>query len=387
MKLFVIVCLFFLSQNVYSQVEKKLPFFYSYEQFQSYFSREKDEPIYPQLKVSNNELNSILGTVAMYPKFAKYKFIPQNVEVLVSFDTNGVITGTNIKYPGFDLFDTNATKLILATKLYWSPALSKGKAIPITLTIPVRFQMRPDSGQNVLYFLVTIFATEMIAKKDSTNTFPARLDYSDNHPPLEKKGKKASPYEQVKFVLKGVHKDLPTYSSFSGCFGTVRLGFNLDSKGVITNPQIIHAVCKSLNDEAMKDLKETAGKWLPARENGILIDSYVEFDFSYDEYGDYSFVNWTVSRLAYAAMEDAYEYLKNKKYDKALLSFKAASNYYLDDIELLFRLALVRLYTGQLEDGCNDLSKIKSIAIDTSYPSTVKEKDVDALMKESCGGE
>lgn len=186
---------------------------------------------------------------------------------------------------------------------------------------------------------------------------------------------------------------IPSMSSFIGTYGTVRLGFNLTKEGKINNIQIVHPVSKTMNDKALAELKLLENNWLPAHEDGVPIDSYVEFDFKFNldmnniTDRTFGYVTYSRSFLYKAEHSDyleAYNLLEKEKYEKALEKFVAVENLLLDDIEIKYRIAMIMIFLERASEGCKKLEHIKSIAIDTGYPSSVNAEMVDEAIGKYC---
>lgn len=363
----------------FAQSKTDTTFYYSYEQY----NEGGDPGEFPTMKATSSEMKVALSAYAQYPKFAKSKFIERTVDISVTIDENGSISESKVTQPMYLMFDTVALNLVNATGNLWQPAKVKGKATSSIITIPVFFTIRLESNAEYAKFIVGMFMNNLQLSIDSTNTFPVSIHGVDSNILRINHGK--FDYFKLKPFGKHINKGLIDDISLHPVFGTVRIGFNLSKDCIISDVQILHSVSKSYDKSSLTYLSNL-GNWLePAHENGQLIDSYTEIDFRYDELGAYQYVHRRRAKNSFLAKEKANEYLLKKEYVKALPYLMKAYNYYLDDIVLLYQISLVNFQLGRNEVGCDYLSKLSSVAIDTSYPASVKEEDINAIFKDLCG--
>jgi tetratricopeptide (TPR) repeat protein len=280
------------------------------------------------------------------------------------------------------MFDSIALQLAKATDPIWQAIIIKDKPAVDELLIPVIFELKLDSLSQYLHYRVSIFVRELYITDDSSNSFPASIDAVDSNYILRKNG--VWSYGKIPAFSKRMNKRLRS-NSLNPEFGSIRLGFNLSKDGQVSNLLTIYSKSKELENEAIKDFKKIEKNFKPAHENGSLVDSYVEFDFRYDEFTNSSFFSRNSASYANKARIKGNEYLENKEYEKAIPYLLKASNCYLDDIELLFQIALVNFQINKLEEGCDYLTKLTGVVMETTYPSTVKEEVINSLLKTYCG--
>ena len=76
--------------------------------------------------------------------------------------------------------------------------------------------------------------------------------------------------------------------------------------------------------------------------------------------------------------------LEQEFYPKALKEVKKAYEYYIDDILVLYKMALLEINAGEIVEACEHLSKIQSLAIDQPYPYEVDPNTVVSLIEKYC---
>lgn len=370
-------------------VSAKRAFFYSYEQLLN--RKENDE--LPLPKITLQEISSKMKSVVVYPRFAKSKKITNQVFVELTFNEKGSVTNYFIEKPGFLMFDTLAIKILQQIENNWLPAKSHGIAQASKMTIPVDFNIIMSDDLTKEYYLVNVFPSKLTFVIDSSSSFSACMRIRDSVLVQDSITKKYKSKSMDRYITKSIQMQIPSMSSFVGSYGTVRLGFNVDKEGKISNIQIVHPVSKTMNDKALEELKLHEKNWLPAHEDGVPIDSYVEFDFkfnldmnsnTYGESGSYFYSRSFFYRAEMHDLIDAYKLLEKEKYEKALEKFVAVENLMLDDIEIKYRIAMILIFLEKANEGCKKLDQIKSIAIDTGYPSSVNAEMVEEAIGKYC---
>ena len=379
MKYVLIIVYLLLPISDFAQSKTDSTFYFSYEQ-----SNAKGDPgKFPTITATSSEIKAALSAYAYYPKFAKSKFIIRMVKVGVTIDERGSITESNVVNPMFPMFDTVALSLVNATGKLWQPAKEKGKAIRSTITIPVFFNIVLDSNIHFARFIVSMFADELPLSIDSTDTFPMSIHGVDSN--KKKITNHQFTYIRISPFGKCITKRLLDQTSLNPVYGTVRIGFNLSKDRIMSDIHLVHSLSKLYDNCSLLYLKNLGKQIEPAHENGQLVYSYSEIDFKYDDFGVYQYQSHRWAKNSLLAKEKANEYISNKEYDKALPYLMKAHNCDLDDIILMYQIAFVNFKTGKNEAGCDYLSRLVSTAIDTGYPSSISEEDINSLLKSYCG--
>lgn len=376
---------------LYSQVSlAQKPFYIFLEQFDQTLT----EAELPKLSLSKQELFEKIDSHLIYPEFAKKQRLEEIVHVIVSLDEKGTVLKYETKRPGFPMFDTTAINIIKKIENNWIPPTGiKGVKIPSTATIPVQFVMAINHENHKTYFGISVFPSRHVVVTDSVLYTPACIRYRNTHERKNPETNKIDTVNYDHYVYKQISKQVPSMASFAGVYGTVRFGLNVDKDGNVFNVHYIHKVCKSINDKALEELNELEYNWVPAYENGIPIDSDIEFDFKYNIDKNTSYTNLGGAyalktdynyKSEYGDLEAAYKLLNKEKYEQALIKFNAIEGLLLDNIEIKYQIANIQTNLGNLVEACTKLNEIKNIALKTSYPSNVTESMVDEAINKSC---
>ncbi|MBP6624398.1 MAG: TonB family protein [Chitinophagaceae bacterium] len=364
-------------------------FYYSFEQLIN--QKEHDE--LPLPKLTNQEISTKMKSVVTYPRFAKSKNITNKVFVELALDDKGNVTNYHIENPGFLMFDTLVIKILQQIDMNWWPAKSHGIAQASKMTIPVDFNIVMSDDLTKEYFLVNVFPSKLTFVIDSSSSFSACMRIRDSVLMQDSITKKYKTIPKDRYITKSIQMQIPSMSSFVGSYGTVRLGFNVDKEGKISNIQIVHPVSKTMNDKALEELKLHEKNWLPAHEDGVPIDSYVEFDFKFNIdintktstlLGSFRYGRTYTYQVEFEDIKQAYLLLEKEKYEKSLEKFKSIENLMLDDIEIKYRIAMIMIFLEKANEGCKKLDQIKSIAIDTGYPASVNAEMVEEAIGKYC---
>ena len=346
--------------------------------------------VMPRLKIPHEKVIQKLKEVVSYPRFAKSKFISQEVNVKLTLNDSGRVTQYLIEDPGFLMFDTLAIRIAKQLENDWVPAKVNGKATSYQFTIPFDFYTKLDPESRKIYYITSVFTSRALFTIDSANSFPASVRLKDSILMKDSISNKFKSKRLDQFVLKSMEKQVPSMSSFVGMYGTVRLGFTVDKTGKLSNIQIVHPMSKTMDDRALEDIKAIQNDWIPAYEDGLPIDSYKEFDFQYTiEVGAPSneYHIYLTHRTHLSDLISAYSFLEKEKYEKALEKFKPVERLLLDDIDIKYRIGMIEIFLGNAPEGCKKLDLIKSIAIDTGYPASVTESMVDEAITKYCSSE
>jgi len=377
----------FLFCLITSFVYGQKPFYYYNEELQ--YDNAPNE-VMPRLKIPHEKVIQKLKEVVSYPRFAKSKFISQEVNVKLTLNDSGRVTQYLIEDPGFLMFDTLAIRIAKQLENDWLPAKVNGKATSYQLTIPFDFSTKLIPDSHKIYFVTKVFTSKAFFTTESSTSFPASVCFKDSILMKDSISNKFIKKRTDQYIIKEIEKQVPSMSSFVGMYGTVRLGFNVDKTGKLSNIQIVHPMSKTMDDRALEDIKAIQNDWMPAYEDGQPIDSYKEFDFRYTiEVGAPSneYHIYLTHRTHLSDLISAYSFLEKEKYEKALEKFKTVERLLLDDIDIKYRIGMIEIFLGNVPVGCKKLDLIKSIAIDTGYPASVTESMVDEAISKYCTSE
>lgn len=386
MKNFITILLLLSSQILFAQK----PFYIFIEQFDQSIS-EKELPTF---SLSKEELFEKLTPQIKYPEFAKNNRLEETVYVIVNLDNKGAVIKYDTDQPGFPMFDTTAINIIKQLENFWvPPAGINGIKTASKVTIPVQFAMAINQERHVTLFGISVFPSRHIVVTDSVMYTPACLRSRTSHAKKNIETNTIDTIHYDHYTYKSLRRQVPSMASFNGIYGTVRFGLNVDKEGNVFNVHYIHKVTKSIDDKALEELNELVNNWVPAYENGIPIDSDIEFDFKFNIEHNTSITNlggpYAMSasynyRAENGDLEAGYKLLKKERYEQALSKFKSIEGLILDDIEIKYQIAMIQLNLENPSEACNKLKAIKEIALKTSYPYSVTESMVDEAMSKSC---
>jgi protein TonB len=81
------------------------------------------------------------------------------------------------------------------------------------------------------------------------------------------------------FILASLH--YPELAKESGISGTVFVSFKVDKKGNVSEVKVLRGIVAGCDEEAIRIIKLTAGKWKPGRQNGktvsVLMNIPIQF--------------------------------------------------------------------------------------------------------------
>lgn len=170
--------------------------------------------------------------------------------------------------------------------------------------------------------------------------------------------------------------------------GKVTIGFKISSLGNLEELVILKNSFKPLDEEAIRVIVSTKGKWKPATVNGTPIDYYMNlpFNFWFDDYkcdevlrnneAMFKLKEWMEkARLLY---ESGTQKLNNKEYEEALKDFDESIKINSVDKDVLYNRAVCRLKLGDKEGACEDWKKSKK-------NSNAKEREeINQLLVKYC---
>jgi hypothetical protein len=361
----------------------------------------------PYLDLQSEDLIKTLQPLLIYPKFGRRKFIKYTSEAFFEINENGNIDGLKIDKPRYLMFDSISFKIAQATDGYWSPAKNRDgtrKKMDCALHITYWFTFSDLSKQ--IYYFISLSqpkweSVDLIDNKyrvlekydflingkkklnyltDSTNTFDALMRDSlvvkDTlqwiHSADFKKGKMVRVFEFLKNPIITGTQHLGI--GIRMYYGTVKLGFQVTKDSQITNQQIIVPQGERMCKEALSDFSKLAKSWLPTHDEGVPIDSYNECNVSYDYLDENGSIHWNRTKW----------YYEHELYPKALKEVKKTYEYYIDDIEVIYKMAMLELLEGEAVSACEHLNKIQSLAIDKPYPNAVSEAMVNEAIEKYC---
>lgn len=165
----------------------------------------------------------------------------------------------------------------------------------------------------------------------------------------------------------------PEYSRQNCISGTIKVSFMLDNVGNVINPQVSEGLGIDLDDEALRVIKLTSGKWImPAKYNPVTIVVPIRFEADQTACGIDNPVNTTQAIIAYKNRQlledDVTNYYKAKYEGKAdttheveIINLKKLLGFDNKFISDMLEQANEKLHQGDTNGACSDWTFIKNI--------------------------
>lgn len=172
------------------------------------------------------------------------------------------------------------------------------------------------------------------------------------------------------------------------CFneGTEVVQFTVTAGGNVTDFKIINSVCTDIDDEMIRVLKNTNGKWLPGYNNGKPVDMTKEVSLAFilnNESGKTAGEIFT-EKAKYSFASGNKNLFEKHNIGKALKNFSAGLNYLPYDKSLLLMRGICRFEIGDAEGAKQDWNRMATLggALDMSEYTTqiAGLKGYDELM-------
>ncbi|MBK8144847.1 MAG: energy transducer TonB [Bacteroidetes bacterium] len=284
-------------------------------------------------------------------------------------------------------FEDVAIEILTDSNLLWTPARKNKKAFDMLIHVPVFFYMRYTN--DIFYYEVRFFFDFDSFVVDSTNTYPAMVLVDGEH------------------WYTSNQRYFATFSAWDNSkpYGAVSIAFEVDTMGVLSDQKITTSVSKELDEEAMKFVNRTNGKWIPARKDGQKVPSYKYFYCLFNDVYVYEkqnvFTDYISRRKAFESNLNkmnkrndftlsqfdkmtAMRLLAEKKYAESLERFNRAAKYYYHDATLFFNRSIANHYLGNKEKSCYDLQHVLDIAESEGFPHGVTKEQVENLISTFC---
>lgn len=167
--------------------------------------------------------------------------------------------------------------------------------------------------------------------------------------------------------------------------GTEVVQFTVTANGNVTDFKIINSVCKAIDNEIIRALKETNGMWLPGYNNGnpVEMTKEVSMVFCLNRKSSESINELFKEKAANCFIAGSAALFEKKNPKKALKFYSWGANYLPYDNSLLLMRGLCRYELGDTEGAFDDWNRVAgSGGIDMSeYAGKIAElKGYDELM-------
>lgn len=407
--LFILCCIFYFNGN--SQT------YYSLEQSQN--SKLSIAGLkFPKPQISNEKLSELMQKNCAFPIASKNNLTSCTIIAEASFDDKGHIITIEILNSSNKELDSISKVILYSTNGYWESAMQNKKPIAYTLHIPIEFSAF-YSNQKVYYSIQPFI--------NFPNIF---IDSSDSHPALLV----LQDYKYQFIVNEDFYID--TELEF---YGTSSLGFEIDTFGKISSVNFMNSAGALLDSEAVRFIRNTDGKWIPAFRGGEKRNSYKIINVYYtgagtnpklnlqyylqnkpnqDTLSTLQNYNWKVASNSYyntrtegfgfllhaqkgntrAKILDhkvhllldyqmALEAFYKQDYKSALFQFNKLCNFALRDPEVFYFRALCYFQLKNNSLGCNDLRFARDLALKYGFPQIMDNNQIQKTMENYCGEE
>ncbi|MFI5157993.1 MAG: energy transducer TonB [Sphingobacteriales bacterium] len=165
----------------------------------------------------------------------------------------------------------------------------------------------------------------------------------------------------------------PEYSRQNCISGTVKVSFVVDKNGNVTNARVSEGLGIDLDDEALRVIKLTSGKWImPVRYNPVTIIVPIRFEANQTICGIYDQVNTGQAIIAYKnrqLLEDEvtnyykakYEGKTDTIHEAEIINLKKLLGFDDKFINDMLEQAGEKFQQGDIDGACHDWTFIKNI--------------------------
>ena len=143
--------------------------------------------------------------------------------------------------------------------------------------------------------------------------------------------------------------------------GTEVVKFTITPTGNITDIEIVNCVCCEIDDEVIRVLKETDGKWISAYKNGKAVENTQELAIVFCDRNSKQISEYFVTRATVFFNEGNKKLLEKHKPKKALALYASGLRYLPDDKGLLFMHGVANFELGNEEAARNDFIKVSDL--------------------------
>ena len=143
--------------------------------------------------------------------------------------------------------------------------------------------------------------------------------------------------------------------------GTEVVKFTVTPDGNITNIRIDNRVCSEIDDEVIRILGETNGKWVPAHKDGRPVEAEQELAMVFCDKDKDQITKYFVARATVFYNEGNKKFFEKKNYEKALKFYERGLVFLPYDKALLFMRGVSNYELGNEEAAINDWKKVVSL--------------------------
>lgn len=354
----------------YSQIKKS---YYSFESLLD-MDNKKDSTYYPTLR-NNEELKAKIRTVGIYPEVAKKRKIPHTTNFKLTIDTLGNIKNIIIKGEPNLLFDSTATAVMQTTNGLWIPAIRNNKKVETEISTKVDYSIGLKDSNSTMCYMVSIMGVGRIII-DSSKNMPAVLRYKEEKEEKNDTENYSYYFRTRKYNAKNI--------LLAQRYGTVTVGFDVDTNGKLSNIELVNSVSPELDEHALKFIRSSDNQWLPAIKDGIKRESHIEFDTYYYLYSSNTVSIGYQIQANYIDKIEARNFFDEKDYNNALKRLNKSCKYYIHDPEVFLLRGLCHINLQNIEKACEDINYAIYKADEFGYPASMNKEKVTEFLNKYC---
>ncbi len=341
---------------------------------------------YPRPDMTKEQLADLIKSKLHYPSLAKKYFKNSAFTVPVKIDADGnaaVVTD----YMTNNEFEEAALSFLSDPDLKWIAGKKNNRRKEILINIPFMFTITHQ--RNKMYFNAAVFSGLGFFVMDSTDNYPSFVDNEE---------------ADMNFINDKYLVAPPSWE-LNREYGTVTLGFEVDTDGHVNDLKVLTSVNKVLDEQALDFIRKTDGKWTTGRKAGEKVASYKYFNCYFNDvyFESYLAVNETKIRnlrnrfvnatekgykpynsIAHYEYALAMSFLAEKDYKNALTYFNRAGKYFIKDANLFYNRAIALHYEDNTIKSCDDLQRVLEIAETEGFPPGISKQKVEQLIMKFC---
>ena len=301
----------------------------------------------PSFPGGDDELMKFLGENVKYPYAAKINGIQGTVFTRFTIHEDGTISNIHVVKGVHSLLNNEAIRVIkLMPK--WSPGRIDSKAVEVEFNLPIKFTV--DNG-----------------KKGNLSKNPILKDAEvivDQEPQLDYEGGLPG------FLAKNLK--MPLELKLNDTSGTVYIEVVIDTLGEIGYMNVLKGVGFGCEDEVIRLMEISSGKWIPAMKDGRKVKvkrTYpIKFMMKKMVKGHYVEVN---SMRSY---NRGVEFMNGGNIEDAIVEYTVALTKSPKYIDALYNRGVCYYKVGEMEKACEDWESAKELG----------DNEVQSLLNEYC---
>jgi TonB family protein len=215
---------------------------------------------------TKQKLAEFMAQEIRYPKEAKEAGIAGKAFISFTINEKGYVSDAKIlKDPGHGL--GQEALRVVNTMPRWTPGFKDGKAVPVSLTIPVAFALNDEKS------------AAAPAEVDEMPRFPGG-DCEELESAEERKA--CSMKQMFGFIID--HIQYPKEAHEAGLEGKVFVKFIVTAEGKIASPHILKSVGGGCDEEVLRILQlmnEMDEAWIPAQKDGKPVNAELTLPFAF----------------------------------------------------------------------------------------------------------